>query len=178
MAEETIRVTLELLPEQLETINQLFNYNDWDYREIQRQNISSEVSTQTCREDENDSNVTNFRIQQDHDQEECIYCLCRPCITDERNRQLWWESENSPPNSRNSSLRKELYKRFWTMLLHRNAWSDLRYVEAKTAALQGDRRFRKYVWHRRDIIPKCVLKIGREWFPNPVGEPYMGHLWE
>lgn len=73
---------------------------------------------------------------------------------------------------------KSKVKNINTMLLHRNAWSDLRYVEAKTAALQGDRRFRKYVWHRRDIIPKCVLNIVREWFPNPVGEPYMGHLWE
>lgn len=72
MAEETIRVTLELLPEQLETINQLFNYNDWDYRKLQRQTIGTEVSTQTCREDESDSNVTDFRIQQDHDQDELL----------------------------------------------------------------------------------------------------------
>lgn len=40
----------------------------------------------------NDKEVNqHFRIQQDPNNTECIYCFCRSCITDEVNRQLWWK---------------------------------------------------------------------------------------
>ena len=103
----------------------------------------------------------------------------KPCITNEQNRQLWWETENHPSNQRNTGLRKDKYKRFWTMMFHREVWKDPRYLAEKTRVLQRDRRFRNnFEWHRRDIMPKCVLELVREWFPNPLGVPYLGHLWE
>ena len=54
MTEQTIRVTLELSPTQLETVNHLFNHYDWEYREIHRQdtstNSTAQASTQTSEE--------------------------------------------------------------------------------------------------------------------------------
>ena len=47
------------------------------------------------------------------------YCFCMPCITSQRNRQLWWESDAVPPSDSNHGIRKEKYKRFWTMMMHR-----------------------------------------------------------
>ena len=89
-----------------------------------------------------------------------------------------WEDNNEAPCRRNSALRKEKYKRFWTMMFHRDAWKDPHYQAEKLRALRADPRHRKYEWHRRDIMPKCVLSLVRQWFPNPAGVPYMGHLWE
>ena len=91
---------------------------------------------------------------------------------------MWWETENQMPQERNSMLRKSGYKRYWTNLFHRNVWQDPGYLVRKRAALRQDTRRRNYVYHRRDLMPKCVLVLVRSWFPNPPSVPYMGHMWE
>ena len=53
-------------------------------------------------------------------------------------------------------LRKSDYACFWTNLFHRNVWQDPRYLVRKRAALRQDPRRRNYVYHRRDLMPKCV----------------------
>lgn len=194
MTEQNIRVTLDVSVEQLDTINQLFGHYGWNFVEVQRsekrhsETVSvgdssrRDASSQTYSDIETganeEENILIFHIPQNQEEEECRYCLCKPCITDERNQQLWWETVPVAPNSRNSGLRKDKYQRFWTMMYHRNAWQDPRYTAAKIAALRSDPHQRQYEWHRRDIMPKCILTLVREWFPNPPGVPYMGHLWE
>jgi hypothetical protein len=65
------------------------------------------------------------------------------------------------------------------MLFHRRVWKDVRYLQRKKAALGLDPNFNMFQWmHRRDIIPNCVLKTVRSWYPNPEGLPYLGHMWE
>lgn len=64
------------------------------------------------------------------------------------------------------------------MMYHRNVWNHPTYIQKKISALQRDPRYRNFVNHRRDIMPNCVLKCVRGWFPNPENVPYMGHLWE
>ncbi|CAC5406684.1 PLXNA [Mytilus coruscus] len=108
---------------------------------------------------ESNEHSENYHIEQDQESPECPYCLCRPCITDEQNRQLWWENENCAPHERNSFLRKNKFIRFWTNLFHRGVWNDQRYVRRKRDALKRDRPRRKYTYHRRDLIPKCVLEL-------------------
>ena len=71
-----------------------------------------------------------------------------------------------------------VYKRFWTMLFHQNVWRDPRYVERKQRALQQDPQRRKLTYHRRDLMPECVVDMVRLWLPNPSEQPYMGHKWE
>ena len=48
--------------------------------------------------------------------------LSPPWITTEVNRQLWRLEECEQPNRCNSFRRKDIYKRFWTMLFARNVW--------------------------------------------------------
>ena len=81
-------------------------------------------------------------------------------------------------NRSNAQLRKDKYKRFWTMLFHRNVWKDPRYRERKRRALQHDPRRKNYVYHKRDIMPKCVIDLVRHWLPNLNNQPYMGHMWQ
>lgn len=189
--DQNIRITINVSELQLNTITNLFNHYDWEWSEPSNNKQFSTVSTQ-CEElqvheergIENNVqpaegvNYPNFHIAQDEHADECQYCYCKPCITNERNMQLWWESEDSEPSVRNSGLRKEKFKRFWTMMHHRNVWEDERYQSKKKEALKKDTRCKKYAWHRRDIMPKCVLQLVRKWLPNPQNIPYMGHLWE
>jgi hypothetical protein len=120
-----------------------------------------------------------FQIEQDHNQIECAHCFCSPCITDESNRQLWWETTNTDPSEFNSCSRKSAYRKFWTMMLHHNVWNDPRYQDKKTKALQIRRaRGRRFVTHghQRDIMPNCVIDLVRGWYPNPENILYMGLL--
>ena len=64
------------------------------------------------------------------------------------------------------------------MLFHRIVFRDDRYLSKKRLAMDRDPRLRHYVWHRRDIMPDCVLKLVRGWLPNLDGDEYMGHMWE
>ena len=125
-----------------------------------------------------DSGDGDYVIEQDDNFDEYLYCFCRPCITNERNRQLWWETDYQIEHERNSQLRKEKYKRFWTNLFHRGVWKDPRYLEQKHEALHRDFRRKKYIYHRRDLIPKCVIELVRHWYPNLQDKEYMGHMWE
>ena len=54
-----------------------------------------------------------YVIQQDISELECPFCSCRPCITDERNRQNWWINVQQNAHALNTGQRKGLYKRFW-----------------------------------------------------------------
>ena len=202
MAEQNIRLTMDVTQEQMDTISQLFAHYDWDFNQIQQPNVDtlrdsggnddmfedgtrdrplpmSDSSTQTDSHDSVHSEqeeFTPYHIDQDPNEEVRRCCLCKPCITSERNRQLWWENEDTNPSRRNHDLRKDKYRRFWTMMFHRNVWNDPRYLDAKCVVLQNDPRCRNLVCHRRDIMPKCVLSLVRGWFPNLPGIPYLGHL--
>lgn len=185
MSNESTKLSLFVNEEQKETILSLFGYYNWDVNELNDEQATCvNESTQTDEILENDDNanedteVNRFVIQQNEDRDECPFCLCKLCITDESNIQMWWETEGQQRHRRNNSLRKEKYKYFWTMLYHRDVWRDDRYQERKLQALARDPKFKNFIWHKRDIMPNCVLKLVRNWHPNPDNIPYMGHLWE
>ena len=116
-------VTMELNNLQLETIKCLFGHNDWEMKIIEQAAVveenggnshvqnNNDQSTQT-----NNDNVANeadeddnpeFVIPPDTLQEECQYCFCSPCITNEQNKQMWWHDRAESPHQRNAALRKE-----------------------------------------------------------------------
>lgn len=169
-SDSTSVLSLEVTQEQRDAIYYFFTHNEWEFKEVQNCQNNGENSP--------DISDGDFFIEQDENDDECEHCLCKPCITDERNRQLWWETENQIEHERNTHLRKEKYKRFWTNLFHRGVWKDPRYLERKRNALDRDFRRKKYVYHRRDLMPKCVIEIVRQWFPNLPDKDYMGHMWE
>ncbi|OWF50015.1 hypothetical protein KP79_PYT00924 [Mizuhopecten yessoensis] len=172
-------LALVVTQEQKDTIYKLFNHYDWEFNEVPVQDQVETSSGNNLSSDvDNGTDVEQFTVEQVSDAEECEYCLCRPSITNESNKQLWWETEKVEQHKRNSALRKEKYKRFWTNLFHRKVWKYPRYTERKKQALSTDLRKTKYVYHRRDLIPKCILELVRFWFHNPPNVPYKGHMWE
>ena len=172
--EDTSIISLKVNPEQRETIIQFINFNAWDLDEMLFKEGS--VSQDTNCDDQDF--VRTFCIPQNENCDECPHCFCKPCITNEQNRQMWWSTEPELPDRKNSSFRKEKYKSFWTMLFHRGVFLDDRYRERKSTALKSDPRFKNVVSHRRDILPECVVNVARFWFPNPKHIPYMGHRWQ
>ena len=113
--------------------------------------------------------------------EKCRHCLSMPCVTNERFQQGWWPRHHEEPHGRNSSLRKVAYKKFWTMLLHRDLWRNPEYLVRKVQALAVDERRRQLVWsgyNKRDIMPDCVITIVRHWYPNIRDQQYLGHKWD
>ena len=166
-------LAIEVTETQRETIRHLFAHNEWELNEVPIRENEAQVQ-----ENQNDEDVQDFVINQNVEEEECIYCLCRPCISSEKNRQMWWLEDPVAPNRSNSQRRKDIYKRFWTMLFHRNVWIDPRYIERKRNALRQDPQRKNYIFHRRDLMPKCVVSKVRFWLPNLNEQPYMGHMWE
>ena len=65
---------------------------------------------------------------------------------------MWWLEEPEMANRSNTQLRKDKYKRFWTMLFHRNVWKDPRYRERKIRALQPDPRRKKAMFTIKEIL--------------------------
>jgi len=98
-------LALEVTEEQKETIYHLFSHNNWDFNEIEIKNNENNV-TDEINQAGTAANFDDFSIEQNDDFDECQYFLCKPCITHEVNRQMWWETENQMPHERNSMLRK------------------------------------------------------------------------
>lgn len=164
------KITLNITKEQEHLIKKLFQEQNWDY---------AEAASQSKDEFDPEKYEPSFVIPQRENEEECPFCMCRPCITDDSNRQHWWAANSSLPHNLNSKSRKVCYQKFWTMLYHRRVWFDERYLTKKYEALGLDQNRNRYTWiHRRDIMPNCVLKIVRGWYPNLPGIAYMDHMWE
>ena len=176
-------ISLKVSETQISAIKNLFEQSRWEYVEVENEkedNVTDHADSEL--EDETfdpSDQEPGYVIAQSASDDECPHCLCRPCITNERNRQEWWPRASLPPHINNKKPRKDDYYRFWTMLFHRRVWRDVRYHTKKKAALGLDPSFNLYMWmHRRDIMPDCVLKLVRGWYPNPPNVPYVGHLWE
>ena len=104
---EKNKVTMELNNLQLETtcIKSLFGHYNWDIN-IEAESFVSEngrntqdncTQTESMETDTEDENP-GFVIEQDQSQDECPYCFCKSCITNEQNRQLWWHANTEEPH--------------------------------------------------------------------------------
>ena len=82
---ERFLVQLLMTEEQRQTVEALFTHNDWEYTEAGQREQSGDF--------DNGPDTPDFVIEQNQDAEECEYCLCRPCITDESNQQFWWQTD-------------------------------------------------------------------------------------
>lgn len=170
MAENTSLLQIFVTEEQRELIYAMWNHNDWEVQLCEA--TANEIGKES-------SYLTFIERRQGSDTDYCDFCLCSPCITNSRYKQHWWEDENHLPNSRNNLERKKLYYKFWVMLLHRGVWDLPIYLERKNASLENPNS----VWcgprlHKRDIMPHCVVKLVRTWWPNEAGTDYMGHRWQ
>ena len=202
MAEEQVKYfTLKLNYLQFETVRNLFNHSGWDFEEclvgpnksfeaspsnesIQRENnISEPPNEQVCGshdgskgddaddEQNGEQNGGNEFVNDVNQGSECLHCFLAPCITE--NRQLWLAQQPLDPHVRNSGLRKLKYKQFWKMMDREGAWKLQKYIRKKSTHLGDDGS----VWTLREIMPFCVVHLVRSLYPNPQGQPYMGHKW-
>ena len=72
--------------------------------EVSTQTENTEPGPQSPCESQDDRPPPEFHIDQDLSEEECPCCFCMPCITSQRNRQLWWESDVVPPSDSNHGM--------------------------------------------------------------------------
>ena len=69
MAEQNMRVTLDLSQEQLNTVESLFMHYDWEYKEINRSNINESLKS-----DNSTQTVHNNEIHENGSQIEQVEC--------------------------------------------------------------------------------------------------------
>jgi hypothetical protein len=82
-------------PEQEEEIRHFMIFCEMDIELAPPQNEALHDSNETFQiEDPNEA----FRIDQDPNEDECEHCFCRPCITDMRNVQEWWQNGPIEPD--------------------------------------------------------------------------------
>lgn len=122
---DTSMLSLNVTQEQRNTIEALFNHNNWNFVPVEDDIVGETeeldhelLAPRSCQPKSNDPNDNK-----------CIHCICRPCITSDRFRQLWWPIQCHPARRRNSSLRRNLYKKYWTMLYHRGVWAMEEYQQ-------------------------------------------------
>ncbi len=117
-------------------------------------------------------------------EETCEECYCSPCIVTPRFRQHWWPEQRSTPHPRNRFHRFPLYRKFVQMIFRRGGFNDDRYVEKKRLMIALSRvdRNKKPVYGqsgtKREIMPDCVIRFTREYYPNPPEMPYVGFRFE
>lgn len=102
---------------------------------------------------------------------DCEHCFQTPCVTSHYHQ---WLGNGQAPCVENSVIRKEKYTKYWKVINNLGGWNDPRYLAKKISAEEGEWA----ITHRREIMPVCVLTNVRNLYPNPKGQPYMGHKWE
>jgi hypothetical protein len=91
---------MELNSHQLETIKSLFGHYNWDINiEAENGGNTQDKCTQTeSMETETEDENPGFVIEQDQSQNECPYCFCKPCITNEQIQVLERNTTNGLDN--------------------------------------------------------------------------------
>lgn len=175
--------------DQLDGIRMFINMNEWTNIVIE------ECATTVSQEAENDTGSTDAAptasgsnintppifcdILQNNAYEACQHCFLQPCAT--HYPQSWLVKKRVPHNG-NCKTRLRMYKKFWSVMSHRDAWKHPFYVTKKQVHLSAS--FPDIVWERgagphseREIMPHCVLELVRDLCPNPPGQDYTGHKW-
>ena len=71
-SEEKFCFSLMVTSEQRDSIVELFDQNEWPIEENSQNDVPMDVDPD------------RFRIPQDDQCDECMYCYCKPCITSEK----------------------------------------------------------------------------------------------
>ena len=164
------KLVLELTDDQETRIREVMEEENWNTDEIVRGYLEQDdTETEEAEGNKNAENIPRYIIVPPREgHQECDECFSQPCVMDESNRQGWWPKEPSVPQDDNNIHRRWLYKDFHTALYHRGVWGDERYLARKAAVTGG-------VKIRREVMPECVCRKVRFWYPNKDGVPYMGH---
>ena len=139
------------------------------------------VAMSTCKPDADTRTNDNQELPPTYDHpieleedDVCPHCFMTVCVA-QANNGAPWLGEGQLPSEHNPPIRKQLYRRFWKIVSNNGGWNIAPYV-AKKQRLGGNRP--DIVYHEREIMPDCILDLVRSLYPNPKGQPYMGHQWE
>ena len=103
---------------------------------------------------------------------QCLFCFCSPCVTSARQS---WLGAGQAAHARNASIRKKLYRKFWSMMYRRGASRHPLYLQKRENSISRVNPL--HVNINREIMPDCILDVVRTLYPNPKGIPYQGHNW-
>ncbi|XP_066278850.1 uncharacterized protein [Branchiostoma lanceolatum] len=109
--------------------------------------------------------------------EDCPGCFLAPCVMEKQIRKAGMKQallHQRPPHPNNTGVRRRKYRAVWTLINKRGGWKDERYLARKTQRMLED----GFQIVKRDVMPKCVLDAVRSFYPNPAGQPYLGHKWD
>ena len=204
--ENTKFFTFKLNNLQFETIRNLFNHCDWNFEEclIGKKSFDAVSSNDQLYEFDqqsgplpstsgaHDTSDNNNNDDNDGDggddsggesddssnsQGACSFCFLSPCVT--THRQLWLPDQPAHPHPRNSELRKQRYRKFWKLVDMNGGWRHHKYISKKRRLLGLDDSATVWVGvgSVREVMPQCILDLVRGIYPNPPGQPYMGHKW-
>ena len=79
--------------------------------------------------DDQEFERTFICISQNENCDDCPQCLCKPCITDEQNRQILWSSEPELPDRKIVLFERKNINLFGHLFFHRGVFLDNRYTE-------------------------------------------------
>merc|ERR1719186_2291672 len=155
---------------------------DWESEDGDTDNVTDEDSNGHNGDMDGDNGEDNGRDESEDNGENnpeaegCPTCFLPECII--LRHQLWMPTVNYPPSPNNHSVRKELYTRFWGLLSNKKAFQLRPYVQKKMNSLrQLPPHLRRRRRLRREILPDCVVRRVRQWYPNEGNTAYMGHYW-
>ena len=100
-------VCLKLSQEQFDTVQSLFGHYDWDWDKA-LEDGTSHFELDPAMALDPAPHAPLFYIPHCEGSDECVYCLCGTRITDDSNRQFWWEDGPQPPVIENSRKKGSL----------------------------------------------------------------------
>ena len=181
-----MQITLHMTPLQEEAVKAFWAHNDWNYEAdlvasqddvidmVPATNSSSDVIVQAIVQEPPPLGPEAPNIPPIDGANECQHCYCTPCVT---TFPQGWLGNGQQARPGNNLIRKDRYKKFWSMLKTRGAWLDERYLLKKERCLREDGLNPDTVFTLREVMPLCVLALVRGLYPNPVSVPYQGHNW-
>ena len=184
--------------EQQEVIKGIFTFHGWDLEELGERPLEQYIPTTKESEytpstsssgcggagdgDHGDSDDDYSDDQDDSPAlgpNHCQYCFLNPCVT---TRHQAWLGNGQQPRAGNNLLRKDRYKKYWSVMDHYGGWNIDQYLRKKKRLFRSIRSRQidrdTIVETRREIMPECILKQVRGLYPNLPGQPYMGHTWQ
>ena len=201
MTDKKSVLTVVLTEEQKYAVEAFFAHNDWDFEILHEEpyitsssggasNPVLENGQSVSHDNDGDQkiNCERQRVAAAHqahvnqeqfyepDPDACPYCFLNPCVATVRQG---WLGEGQAARMGNNSIRKEKYRKYWSVMSALGAWNHPLYVAKKMRALGHQDENNEIVWAGRqsirEIMPECVLKLVQGLYPNLPGVPYMGH---
>lgn len=97
--------------------------------------------------------------------------LCRPCITQDQQTSLVISGMLTAKHEQITPTKRQLQTFFDNTVAQGCLERSEVFRSEKESSPEGPHH-RQYIYHRRDILPKCVVDLVRTWLPNLNDQPF------